>query len=61
MPKTVVSTPVDAETLARLDAFCERVHRTRAAVLRGLLYALVVEGKQFIYEEWRGIAQKAGT
>ena len=51
--KAVVSTPVDQDTLERLDAFCSDIHRTRAEVLRGLLYSLLVEGKQFIFEEWR--------
>jgi hypothetical protein len=51
--KTIVSAPLDAATLQQLDTFCSEVHRTRAEVLRGLLYALLIEGKQFIYEEWR--------
>lgn len=58
MAKTVVSTPLDEDTLKRLDAFCSDIHRTRAEVLRGLLYALLTEGKQFIYEEWREQARK---
>jgi hypothetical protein len=52
-PKTIVSTALDADTLAKLDAFCSKIHRTRAEVLRGLLYSLLVDGKQFIFEEWR--------
>jgi hypothetical protein len=55
--KTIVSTALNEDTLARLDAFCSEVHRKRAEVLRGLLYALLVEGKQFIFDEWR---EKAG-
>jgi hypothetical protein len=51
--KIIVSTAVDEMTLERLDAFCADIHRTRAAVMRGLLYALLVDGKQFIYEDWR--------
>ena len=51
--KSVVSTPVDAATLEKLDAFCSRIHRNRAEVLRGLLYSLLVEGKQFIFDKWR--------
>jgi hypothetical protein len=51
--KTIVSTPLDADTIQQLDAFCAFVHRTRAEVLRGLLYALLVDGKQFIFEDWR--------
>jgi metal-responsive CopG/Arc/MetJ family transcriptional regulator len=52
-PKTTVSTPLDPDVLERLDAFCAKIHRNRAEVIRGLLYALLVEGKQFIYEDWR--------
>ncbi len=52
--RTIVSTAVDDETLTRLDAFCSSVHRKRAEVLRGLLYSLLVEDKQFIFDEWRG-------
>ena len=51
--KTIVSTALDQDTAERLDAFCAEIHRTRAEVLRGLLYALLVEGKQFVYDEWR--------
>ena len=51
--KITVSTPLDEGLLKRLDAFCEGIHRTRAEVLRGLLYSLLVEGKQFVYEDWR--------
>lgn len=53
MAKTIVSTPLDDDTLTLLDEFCKRVHRTRAEVLRGLVYALLVDGKQFVYEDWR--------
>lgn len=52
IPKRVISTPVDADTLQRLDTFCTKIHRNRAEVMRGLLYALLVEGKRFIYEDW---------
>jgi predicted DNA-binding protein len=51
--KTIVSTALEPEDAERLDAFCAKIHRTRAEVIRGLLYALLVEGKQFIYEDWR--------
>ncbi len=52
-PKVVVSTALDPDTVELLDGFCSEIHRTRAEVIRGLLYALLVEGKQFVYEEWR--------
>jgi hypothetical protein len=48
-----VSTLLTAVTVERLDLFCNRVHRTRAEVISGLLDALLVESKQFIYEDWR--------
>lgn len=51
--KTVVSTPLDQDTLDKLDSFCRKIHRNRSQVLRGLLYALLVEGKQMIFDEWR--------
>jgi len=51
--KLVVSTPLDTATLEKLDAFCNKIHRNRAEVLRGLLYSLLVDGKQFIFDEWR--------
>ena len=51
--KTIVSTPLDESTTQQLDAFCAKVHRRRSEVLRGLLYALLIDGKQFIFEEWR--------
>jgi hypothetical protein len=51
--KTILSTALDQDTLDRLDRFCGEIHRTRAEILRGLLYALLVDGKQFVYEEWR--------
>jgi metal-responsive CopG/Arc/MetJ family transcriptional regulator len=51
--KTVVSTPLDEDMIEHLDAFCAKVHRNRAEVLRGLLYALLIEGKQEIFDEWR--------
>lgn len=53
MSQRIVSAPLDEETLKRLDDFCSRAHRRRAEVLRGLLYALLIEGKQFIYEDLR--------
>ena len=53
MGKTTVSTALDSETLERLDTFCQLVHRTRAEVFRGLAYALLIDGKQFVYEDWR--------
>lgn len=49
----IVSTGVDVATLDRLDAFCMRIHRNRAEVMRGLLYALLIEDKQVIFDEWR--------
>jgi hypothetical protein len=51
--KTVVSTPLDENILQQLDAFCAEIHRTRAEVMRGLLYALLLDGKQNIFSEWR--------
>lgn len=51
--KVMISTPVDVATAEQLDKFCAEIHRNRAEVLRGLLYALLVEGKQFIFDEWR--------
>ncbi len=60
--KTIVSTALDQDTAERLDAFCSAIHRTRAEVIRGLLYALLVEGKQFVYEDWRKeLAQTQNT
>ncbi|HEY2363491.1 MAG TPA: hypothetical protein VGK36_20385 [Candidatus Angelobacter sp.] len=62
MGKTIVSTPVDEDTLKRLDALCAGVHRTRAEVLRGLLYSLLIPEKHFIIDEWREIVKSdAGT
>ena len=55
--KVVVSTAVNEATADRLDAFCAEIHRNRAEVIRGLLYALLVDEKQFIYHEWRDIAK----
>lgn len=51
----VISTGVDVATFDRLDQFCTRIHRNRAEVMRGLLYALLIEEKQFIFDEWRAI------
>jgi hypothetical protein len=60
--KTIVSTPLDEATLKRLDALCAEIHRTRAEVLRGLLYSLLVPEKYFIIDEWREVVKsKAGT
>ena len=50
--KIVISTPVDQVTAERLDSFCAKIHRNRAEVMRGLLYALLVEDKHFIFDEW---------
>jgi hypothetical protein len=55
--KIVVSTPVDQDTLERLNELCGKIHRTRAEVLRGLLYSLLMPEKYFIIDEWR--AQRA--
>lgn len=52
-----VSTPLDPDIMEKLDAFCATVHRNRAEVVRGLLYALLVEGKQEIFEQWREFAK----
>jgi hypothetical protein len=49
--KTIVSTPLSQETFQALEAFRKKVHRTRAEVIRGLLYALL-DGKEEIYREW---------
>jgi predicted transcriptional regulator len=54
-----VSTPLSDDIAKRLDDFCAEIHRTRAEVLRGLLYALLVDGKQFIFHEWREQAKRA--
>jgi hypothetical protein len=51
--KTVVATPLDDKTLQDFDAFCEKIHRNRAEVLRGLLYTLLREDKHHIINEWR--------
>jgi hypothetical protein len=51
--KSMVGTALDLDLLGTLDEFCEVVHRNRAEVLRGLLYALLIEGKQNIFDEWR--------
>jgi len=61
--KTTIATPVDEDTLKRLDAFCAGIHRTRAEVLRGLLYALLIPEKHCIIDEWReGLTKtNAGT
>jgi hypothetical protein len=54
LAKITVCTPVDEDILKRLDALCADIHRTRAEVLRGLLYSLLLQDKHFIIEEWRG-------
>jgi len=60
--KTIVSTPLDEDILKRLDSLCSESHRTRAEVLRVLLYALLLPEKYFIIDEWREIAKTdAGT
>lgn len=61
--KTTIATPVDDDTLKRLDLFCAGMHRTRAEVLRGLLYALLIPDKHGIIDEWREALAKidAGT
>jgi hypothetical protein len=41
--KIAVSTPIDESTLKKLDALCAETHRSRSAVLRGLLYAALGE------------------
>jgi hypothetical protein len=51
--KVTVSTYLDEGTVHRLDAFCKAACRTRTEVLRGLLDALLVEGKQTTFEKWR--------
>lgn len=51
--KVTLSTPIDPEISEQLDQFCEEINRTRAEVMRGLLCALLVEGKQFIFDGWR--------
>jgi hypothetical protein len=50
--RIVISTPVDPVTVERLDVFCAEIHRNRAEIMRGLLLALLVEDKQFIFTEW---------
>jgi hypothetical protein len=52
--KHIVSTALDVCYLEQLDRFCELVHRTRAEVIRGLLYSLITD-KQDIYAEWRAV------
>jgi hypothetical protein len=52
--KVNLSTACDAADVALLDQFCSLIHRTRAEVLRGLLYALLRE-KQDIFEQWRKV------
>lgn len=52
-PKIVVSVPVDSATLERLDAFCTEKNCSRSEILRGLLDALLIDGKPFTFREWR--------
>jgi predicted transcriptional regulator len=60
--KTIVSTALDEDVLKRLDSLCSEIHRTRAEVLRGLLYSLLQPEKYFIIDEWREVAKiNAGT
>jgi hypothetical protein len=60
--KTIVSTALNEDTLNSLDALCAEIHRTRAEVLRGLLYALLIPEKYHIIDEWREVAKtSAGT
>jgi hypothetical protein len=59
--KVMISTPVDPVTAELLDSFCAKIHRNRAEVMRGLLYALLVEDKQFIFDEWREQAKAGDT
>jgi hypothetical protein len=60
--KTIVGTPIDEDLRKRLDAFCAEIHRTRAEVLRGLLYSLLMPEKHFIIDEWRAVLKSdAGT
>ena len=62
MTKTIISTAVDPGLLQQFDAFCSKIHRTRAEVLRGLLYSLLIPEKHFIIDEWREVAKNhAGT
>ena len=56
--KVIVSTPVSEDILNRLDALCSEIHRTRAEVLRGLLYSLLLSEKHFIIDEWRDVCKK---
>jgi hypothetical protein len=51
--KTTVSAPLVGATVRQLDAFCANAHISRADVLRGLVDALLIDGKQFIFREWR--------
>jgi hypothetical protein len=60
--KVMISTPIDTTTAERLDKFCAEIHRNRAEVMRGLLYSLLTEGKQFIFDEWREqVKARSGT
>lgn len=51
--KVTVCAPIDPEMSEQLDRLCVEVNRTRAEIMRGLLCALLVEGKQFVFDEWR--------
>jgi hypothetical protein len=48
--KTSVSTSIDTCLFHLLDSFCARTHRNRAQVMRGLLYGLLVEGNQSVFD-----------
>lgn len=54
--KVCVSTPLDRGTADLLDGFCASIHRNRAEVIRGILYALLIDGKEEIFSEWRKVA-----
>lgn len=51
--KKILSIPLTEGTFAQLDAFCAEANLSRAEVGRGLIDALLVDGKQFIFREWR--------
>jgi hypothetical protein len=51
--KIGVSTNVDVDLYEDFEAFCALVSRTRSQVMRGLLLALLVDGKQVIFDDWR--------
>ena len=59
--KIVVSTSLDQDIFDRLDAFCNLNHRNRSEVMRGLLYSLLVDGKQDILGERVPTLEKRGN